>query len=81
MILQDAFERAQQFMDDKIRPEHSAEIVISGCEETEEGWKFYYDSRPALEQNDVMFALTGNGPVVVPATGEGPYVGEVFPSS
>jgi len=81
MVLQDALEIAQQFLDQVIRPEHSAEIVIARCSETEEGWTFGYNSRAFLEHGDIASSLAGNGPVVVPRSGEAPYVGSLFPPS
>lgn len=81
MLLQDAFEIAQQFLDEVIRPEHSTEIVIARCAETEEGWTFSYNSRAFLEDGDIASSLVGNGPVVVPRSGEPPFVGPLFPPS
>jgi len=81
MLLQDAFEIAQQFLDEVIRPEHSTEIVIARCAETEQGWTFSYNSRAFLEDGDVASSLVGNGPVVVPGSGEPPFVGPLFPPS
>lgn len=79
MLLQDAYALSQKLLDELIRPEHEPEIVISACEEKAENWIFYYDTRAALEGGDVMSALVGNGPVVVPKSGEPPYIGSVFP--
>lgn len=81
MVLQDAFAIAQQFLDEVIRPEHSVEIVIARCAETEEGWTFSYNSRAFVEDGDIASSLVGNGPVVVPRSGEPPYVGPLFPPS
>jgi hypothetical protein len=81
MVLQDAFVVAQRFLDDVIRPEHKTEIVIGNCSETGEGWAFGYDSRAFLERGDITSALVGNGPVIVPRSGEAPYIGSVFSSS
>jgi len=81
MLLQDAFEIAQQFLDEVIRPEHSIEIVIARCAETEEGWTFSYNSRAFLEEGDISSSLVGNGPVVVLRSGEPPFVGPLFPQS
>jgi hypothetical protein len=80
VLLQDAFEAAQRFLDDIIRPEHRTEIVIAKCEETEVGWSFGYNSRTFLEGGDISSALAGNGPIVVPRSGEPPFIGPVFSS-
>lgn len=78
MLLQDAFEAAQQYLDRKIRPLHKDEIVITHCTEVEEGWAFSYDSRVWKEAGKISHALAGNGPVVVPRSGEPPYTATVF---
>jgi hypothetical protein len=78
MVLQDAFEIAQRYLDEFVRPEHRIEIVIARCKEIDGGWEFDYNSRAFLEERDFSAALAGNGPVVVPRTGEAPYVGSVF---
>ncbi|MCB2411984.1 YrhB family protein [Demequina sp. TTPB684] len=79
MLLQDAFDAAQVFLDTVIRPVHRVEIVICRCEETDEGWEFAYDSRAYLENQEFREALVGNGPVVIPRTGDAPYIRSVFP--
>lgn len=78
MVLQDAFEQAQRFLDEVIRPMHQSEIVICRCEEIEEGWSFGYNSRAFVEDGDIMSALAGNGPVIVPRSGAAPYIAPVF---
>jgi hypothetical protein len=78
MVLQDAFQVAQRFLDGVIRPEHQTEIVICRCRETDEGWEFAYNSRAYLEEQEFREALAGNGPIVVPRTGEAPYIRSVF---
>lgn len=80
MVLQDAFEKAQRFLDNGIRVRHDVEIVINACEEVSDAWIFYYDSRLFLEQGDIVSALVGNGPVVVPKSGSAAYLGSVFKS-
>lgn len=79
MLLQDAFEIAQQFLDQVVRPEHSVEIVIARCSETDESWTFSYNSRLFLEDGDIESSLVGNGPVVVPRSGEHPFLGHILP--
>ena len=80
MVLQDAYEIAQRFLDDGVRVRHDVEIVINACEERSDAWLFYYDSRLFLEQGDILSALAGNGPVVVPKSGAAAYLGSVFKS-
>lgn len=78
MVLQDAFEAAQRFLDGGIRVKHNVEIVINKCEEMADNWAFYYDSRRFIEQGDILFALAGNGPIIVPKSGAEPYIGPIF---
>lgn len=78
MVMQDAYEAAQAFLDRVVRPENDAEIVISTCEEAPDEWRFGYDSRRFLELGDISFGLAGNGPVIVPKSGAGPYIGPIF---
>lgn len=81
MVLQDAFEAAQRLLDDVIRPEHQTEIVIGTCDESGVGWAFGYNSRAFLERGDISSALAGNGPIIVPRSGDAPYIGSVFRSA
>ncbi|MGB3410174.1 MAG: YrhB domain-containing protein [Microthrixaceae bacterium] len=78
MLLQDAFNRAQEFLDEAIRPEHADEIVIARVTETGDGWEFGYNARRFLEDDDNTASLTGNGPIIVPRSGQDPYVGSLF---
>ncbi len=77
MVFQDAFEAAQKFLDDGIRVRHDTEIVISSCKEVSDCWVFYYDSRAFLEDGDILSALVGNKPVIVPKSGADPYIGSI----
>jgi hypothetical protein len=79
MVLQDAFEQAQRFLDERIRPDHQPEIVICHCEESDQGWSFGYNSRAYLEDGDILSALAGNGPVIVPRNGGPPRIGPAVP--
>ncbi len=81
MLLQDAFNRAQEFLDETIRPEHADEIVIGRITETDEGWEFGYNTRRFLEDDDITASLAGNGPIIVPRSGQDPYVGSLFRGS
>lgn len=78
MILQDAYEAAQRYLDEVIRPEHPEEILIARCEEVDEGWSFGYNTRDFLEGGDVSASLVGNGPIFVPQDGGPPSVSSVF---
>lgn len=80
VILQDAYEVAQRFLDEVIRPEHAPEIAIVTCEATDDGWAFGYNSRAFIEEGNVSLALAGNGPIIVPNSGL-PYIGPALPSS
>lgn len=77
MVFQDAFEKAQRFLDGGIRLRHKTEIVISGCEELSDCWVFYYDSRAFLEEGDILSALAGNRPVIVPKSESDPYLDSI----
>ncbi|WP_158564196.1 YrhB domain-containing protein [Jiangella anatolica] len=81
MVLQDAFEAAQRFLDEVVRSENHAEIVIGTCSETDDGWAFGYNSRAFIEDGDISSSLAGNGPVIVPKSGAAPYMGSVFGGS
>jgi hypothetical protein len=78
VVLQDAFEAAQRFLDEVIRAENDAEIVINKCDELSDGWAFGYNSRAFFEHGDISSALAGNGPVIVPKSGAKPYIGSIF---
>lgn len=78
MVLQDAFESAQRFLDQVVRVDHDIEIVIATCSEMPDGWAFGYNSRSFLEDGDIVSSLIGNGPVIVPKSGAQPYIGSVF---
>lgn len=85
MIFQDAYHRAQQHLDETVRATHAQhpktkdiEIVVCYCEETDDAWKFSYQSRQFLEHGDINSSLVGNAPVVVPKSGQLPYIGEMF---
>lgn len=78
MVLQDAFEAAQRFLDDQIRADHKVEIVISHCKETDDAWRFSYNSRATIEEGSISLSLAGNGPIIVPKSGADPYIGSVF---
>ncbi|WP_081976058.1 YrhB domain-containing protein [Amycolatopsis sp. MJM2582] len=79
MVLQDAFEAAQRFLDERIRPKYATEIVIARCVENDDGWAFSCNSRAFLEDGEIMSSLVGNGPIIVPNSGTDPYVGGIFP--
>jgi Immunity protein 35 len=69
MVLQDAFEMAQRFLDVSVRPQHDDEIVICSCQEFTYAWVFGYNTRRFLVENEILASLAGNGPVVVPKAG------------
>ncbi|MFC3452900.1 YrhB domain-containing protein [Amycolatopsis speibonae] len=79
MVLQDAFEAAQRFLDGRIRPRHKAEIVIARCVEGDEGWSSGCNTRALLERGEFLSSLVGNGPIIVPRSGAAPYVSPMFP--
>lgn len=78
MVLQDAFEAAQRFLDEEIRPEYKIELVIAKCEEVDEGWIFRCNSRAFLERGEFISSLVGNHPIIVPRSGAAPYIGSMF---
>ena len=51
----------------------SGEWVLSGVEEHESAWAFFYNSRQFLETREVQHALAGNGALVVPKSGSEPW--------
>jgi hypothetical protein len=40
-------------------------IIEDATVEKEYGWIFFYNSRKHLETGDILYALAGNGPLVV----------------
>jgi hypothetical protein len=80
VIFQDAYDQAQRLLDERVRTIHQVDVVISGCEDSERAWVFWYDARSYLENDAVADALAGNGPVIVPKSGEPAFIGSVFGS-
>jgi hypothetical protein len=80
VILQDAYEQAQRFLDESVRPTHKVEIVISAVEEVRSAWVFSYNSRRYLESREITTSLVGNGPVIVPKSGALPFLSRLFRS-
>ena len=74
VILQDAYDRAQRFLDTVVRPRHEAELVVASCVELEQAWVFGYNARAFLDGTDPLASLAGNGPVVVPRAGAAPFL-------
>lgn len=80
MIFQDAYDLAQRLLDESVRPIHNVDVVISGCEDSERAFAFWYDARSYLESDVISDALVGNGPVIVPKSGQAAFIGSVFGS-
>jgi Immunity protein 35 len=78
MVLQDAFTRAQAFLDEWVRPSHQVELVISAVVDVRTAWVFSYNSRRYLENREVSTSLVGNGPVIVPKSGSLPFLSALF---
>lgn len=76
ILLQDAFEAAQDLLDAQIRPLHGPDVVICSCVEYPTAWVFGYNTRRYLVDMEPMASLVGNGPVVVPKSGRAPYFGQ-----
>lgn len=74
MVLQDAFEKAQRYLDNTIRPEHDSEIVIYYCEEKGDHWAFDYNARAFLKRGMIPSSLVDNGPIIVPKSDADPYI-------
>ncbi|UFN45697.1 YrhB domain-containing protein [Nocardioides okcheonensis] len=56
-------------------PEFAAgEWMISGVDEYDTAWAFSYNSRAFLDAGEVTHALTGNGALVVPKSGDEPWL-------
>lgn len=75
VLLQDAFQAAQNLLDAQVRPEHGPEVVIASCEEFPNAWVFGYNTRRFLSDMEIAESLVGNGPVVVPKSGRAPFLG------
>lgn len=75
VVLQDAFEVAQTFLNAVIRPVHGPDVVICSCNEFPNAWVFGYNTRRFLVEMELTASLIGNGPVVVPKSGGAPFLG------
>lgn len=59
-----------------IAPEEEVAIAEEYTLRTRYGWVFFYNTKAFLDTGDEMFALAGNGPVVlVESTGQVHYLG------
>jgi hypothetical protein len=76
MVLQDAYDRAQAFLDERVRPLHDADIVICSCQEFPSAWVFGYNTRALLDEGNISASLVGNGPVMVGKSGQVPYLAD-----
>jgi hypothetical protein len=75
MVLEDAFEIAKTFLDRTIRSEFGSDVVICSCAEYPAAWVFGYNTRRFLVEMKITDSLVGNGPVVVPKSGNAPFLG------
>lgn len=75
VLMQDAYEAAQELLDARIRPAHGADVVIASCQEFPTAWVFGYNTRRYLAGGQFLAGIVGGGPVVVPKSGEAPYFG------
>ncbi|WP_239165124.1 YrhB domain-containing protein [Actinoplanes palleronii] len=73
VVLQDAYQRAQELLDETVRRD-TGDVVIVSCTEFPSSWVFGYQTRRFM-RGDVMASMVGNGPVVVPKSGAEPYTG------
>lgn len=85
MIFQDAYDAAQHHLDETVRSVYAShprtstvDIVIASSRELDGHWEFSYQSRSFLAEGDINSALAGNGPVIVPKSGDAPYIGPIF---
>jgi hypothetical protein len=74
MVLQDAFQAAQDLLDRRLRRD-VPDVVIASVEEYPTGWVFGYNTRRFLEDRELLASLLG-GPIVVPKSGEPAYFGD-----
>lgn len=75
IVMQDAYEAAQDLLDRVVRPQCGIDVVICSCQEFPTAWVFGYNTRRFLQDMELLASLVGNGPVVVPKSGEPPYLG------
>ena len=73
-ILQDAWESAQAFLDEQIRPLHAQELVIISAYDHPRAWVFSYNTRSFAQNGDFTDSLVGNGPIIVPKAQEPVYL-------
>jgi hypothetical protein len=74
VLLQDAWNTAQHYLDSTVRRTQTLEIVIASVVDHEKAWSFGYNTRPFLADHDFMVSLVGNGPVVVAKDGRKPFL-------
>ncbi|MFI1995727.1 YrhB domain-containing protein [Actinoplanes sp. NPDC020271] len=67
MDLSEARSTAEAFLDERMRPRFSHEIVILGdfVKERGDAWVFPYNGRGYVERGDINEAMAGNAPLAV----------------
>ena len=71
---QQARSAAAELLAERSEEFRAGEWVIIGAEEHETAWSFRYQSRSFVETGRITDSLVGNGPVVVPKSGERPWM-------
>ncbi len=73
-----ALNRVLEILSEKAPPDKPWAISESHLTETASAWIFFYNSRRYLETGEIVYALAGNGPVLVnKKTGEVKFYGSL----
>ena len=75
LVLQDAYEAAQEILDRQVRSADAPDIIICSCTEFPSYWVFGFNTRRMIQYGDLRATFLGCGPVVVPKSGAAPYLG------
>jgi len=70
----DARKRAMSELNSRFPEFRDGEWIVASVQEFQEAWAFTYNSRAYVETRDIRYSLGGNGALVVPKSGERPWL-------
>ena len=73
MTEEDAHQIAISLLGAKLPEFAAGDWVLSGVEESDSAWAFSYNTREYVESLDERHALAGNGALLIPKSGAGPW--------
>jgi hypothetical protein len=73
MTKEDARRMAISMLGDEFQEFNKGHWVLSGVEEYDTAWAFFYNTREYVVTLDLRHALAGNGALVIPKSGEEPW--------